>query len=195
MWRLGLRGSVLECGCPLPLSGLSRTSAIRHQAVLPGGRAVPRLELARRPADAPPALTGGPVLHSSTAEGGLGKPGPTVQSRKCPSLLLGGCSRRSGGFVVAGTARVAGVLLGKGSGSGPAGVRGGSGNALCLQGFYAAFRIRRSLGCGCGVAVRNERLVATKWLSRRVPRCECAPPPQLARQTLCHRRSCRSGPT
>ena len=46
--------------------------------------------------------------------------------------------------MVAGAARVAGVLLGKRSGSGPAGVRGGSGNALCLQGVSAAFRIRGS---------------------------------------------------
>jgi hypothetical protein len=54
--------------------------------------------------------------------------------------VRGGFSR----FVVAGTARVAGVLLGKRSGSGPAAVRGGSRSALCLQGVSAAFRIRRS---------------------------------------------------
>src|ERR1035441_7675212 len=90
---------------------------------------------APRPADAPTALTGG-----------LGSPGPTVQSRKGPSLLLGGCSRRSCRLVVAGAARVAGVLLGKGSGSGPAGIRGGSRNALCLQGGSAAFRVRASVG-------------------------------------------------
>ena len=44
-------------------------------------------------------------------------------------------------FVVASPARVAGVLLGKRSGTGPAAVRGGSRNALCLQGVSAAFRI------------------------------------------------------
>ena len=97
------------------------------------------IEPARRRTTAPTALAGG-----------LGNPGPTVQSRNCPSLLLARCSRRSCGFVVAGAARVAGVLLGKRSGSGPAGVRGGSRNALCLQGGSAAFRMRRSLGCGCG---------------------------------------------
>jgi hypothetical protein len=107
-------------------------------AALPDARAVPRLEPARRPADAPPALTGG-----------LGNPGPSVQSRNCPRLLLDWGSRRSGRFVVAGAARVAGVLLGKRSGSGPGGVRGGSRKALCLQGVSAAFRLRRSLGCGC----------------------------------------------
>jgi hypothetical protein len=106
---------------------------------------------ARRPADAPRALTGG-----------LGNPGPKVQSRDCPSLLLEGCSRRSSRFVVAGAARVAGVLLGKGSGSGPAGVRGGSGKALCLQGVSAAFRIRRSLGCGCGVVALDGIMLAVE---------------------------------
>jgi hypothetical protein len=58
----------------------------------------------------------------------------------CLPGVRGGFSR----FVVAGTARVAGVLLGKRSGSGPAAVRGGSRSALCLQGVSAAFRIRRS---------------------------------------------------
>jgi hypothetical protein len=106
---------------------------------------------ARRPADAPRALTGG-----------LGKPGPSVQSRKGPSLLLEGCSRRSGRFLVAGEARVAGVLLGKGSGTGPAGVRGGSGNALCLQGFSAAFHIRRALGCGGGVVAPDGIMLAVE---------------------------------
>jgi hypothetical protein len=105
---------------------------------------VPRLEPARRPADAPTAWTGG-----------LGNPGPTVRSRDCPSLLLARRSRRFSRFVVAGTARVAGVLLGKRSGTGPVAVRGGSQNALCLQGVSAAFRIRRSLGCWCGVLTRS----------------------------------------
>jgi hypothetical protein len=111
-------------------------------------------------------LTGGPVLRSpssvavlrrvdSSAEGGLSNPGPTVQSRNGPSLFLARCSRRSGRFVVAGAARVPGVLLGKGSGSGPVAVRGGSRNVLCLQGVSAAFRIRRSLGCGCGVVAQD----------------------------------------
>jgi hypothetical protein len=94
----------------------------RREGIASAGAGAP----ARRTADAPTALTGGPVLRSSPAEGGLGNPGPTVQSRDCPSLLLGGCSRRSGRLVVAGTARVAGVLLGNRSGTGPAAIRGGS---------------------------------------------------------------------
>ena len=106
---------------------------------------------ARRPADAPRAL-----------RGGRGNPGPTVRSRDCPTLLLEGCSGRSSRFVVAGAARVAGVLLGKGSGSGPAGVRGGSRNALCLQGGSAAFRIRRFFGRGCRVVTPDRIMLAVE---------------------------------
>jgi hypothetical protein len=155
-------------GEPFPsLSSLRRPH--RREGCASAGAGAP----AGRPADAPTALTGGPVLRSrfsvavlrrvdSTAEGGLGKPGPTVQSRNGPSLLLDWCSRRSCRFVVAGAARVAGVLLGKRSGSGPAGVRGGSRNALCLQGVSAAFRIRRSLGCGCGVVTPDRIMLAVE---------------------------------
>ena len=190
--------------------------------------------LARRPAAAPTAWTGGPVLRSGTAEGGLGNPGPggsrhcrqqkktpavtgaravpgsqqlgrhlgrerawfatarswplrardgsrsggsveirppgaTAQSRNGQSLLLARGSRRSGRFVVAGAARVAGVLLGKGSGSGPAAVRGGSRNSLCLQGVSAAFRVRRSFGWWCEVVTPDRIMLAVEraGLARR----------------------------
>ena len=93
-------------------------------------------------------------------------PGPTVQSRNGPSLLLARCSGRSSRFVVAGAARVAGVLLGKWSGSGPAVVRGGSRNALCLQGVSAAFRIRRSFGCGCGAVTPDRIMLAVERAGR-----------------------------
>jgi hypothetical protein len=117
---------------------------------------------ARWPANAPTALTGGPVLRNSFAEGGLGNPEPTVQSRNCPRLSPARCSRCSSRFVGAGPARMAGVLLGKGSGTGPAGVRGGSRNALCLQGVSALFCIRRSLGRGCGVVTPDRIMLAVE---------------------------------
>jgi hypothetical protein len=66
----------------LSLSSLRRPPRREGSASARAGAA------AGRPADAPTALTGGPVLRSSTAEGGLGNPGPTVLSRDCPSLLL-----------------------------------------------------------------------------------------------------------
>lgn len=59
--------------------------------------------------DANPEGTGGP--HSR---------------RDCPSLLPGRCSMRFSRLVVAGAARGAGVLLAKGSGTGPVALRGGS---------------------------------------------------------------------
>jgi len=118
-------------------------------------------------------MMGGPVPRSpssvavlrrvdSTAAGGLGNPGRTVQSRNCPTLLLARCSGRSSWFVFAGAARGAGVLLGKRSGTGPVAVRGGSRNALCLQGVSAAFRLRRSLGCGCRVVTPNRIMLAVE---------------------------------
>jgi len=97
---------------PNPFASLSSPCRPPRREGIASARAGAR---ARRPADAPTALTGG-----------LGNPGPTVQSRNCPTLLLARCSRRSCRFVVAGAAGVAGGLLGKGSGSGPAVVRGGS---------------------------------------------------------------------
>jgi len=123
---------------------------------------------ARRPADAPRALTGG-----------LGAPEPTVQSRNCPSLLLGECLRRSSRFVVAGGERVAGVLLGKRSGSGPAAVRGGSRKALCLKGVSAAFRIRRSFGCWCGVVTPDRIMLAVERAGLDQPAIR--PPPSRRR--------------
>ena len=168
---------------PLP-NTFPSLSALRRPPRRGGSASAGAGAAARRPGDASAAWTGGPVLRSpsavavlprvdstaeggpvfrsSTAEGGLGNPGPTVQSRKCPSLLPDWCSRRSGRFVVAGAACVAGVLLGKGSGTGPAGVRGGSRNGLCLQGVSAAFRIRRSLGCGCGVVTPDRVMLAVE---------------------------------
>ena len=71
--------------------------------------------------------------------------------RNSPSLLPGRCSMSSSRLVAAGAARGAGVLLAKGSGTGPVAVRGGSRNALCLQGVSALFCLRRSFGGGCGV--------------------------------------------
>ena len=135
----------------LLLSHFPSLSSLRRPPRREGSASARAGAPARWPADAPTALAGG-----------LGKPGPTVQSRNYPSLLLARCSRRSSRFVVAGAARVAGVLLGKRSGSGPAAVRGGSRNALCLQGVSAAFRIRRSLGCGCGVVTPDRIMLAVE---------------------------------
>ena len=77
--------------------------------------------------------------------------GGSHSRRNSPSLLPGRCSMSSSRLVAAGAARGAGVLLAKGSGTGPAAVRGGSRNALCLQGVSALFCLRRSFGGGCGV--------------------------------------------
>ncbi len=74
--------------------------------------------------------------------------GPAVLSRGRPSLLLAPGSRRFSRFVVAGAGPIAGLLMAKGSGTDPAGVRGGSGIGLCLQGLPAGFRIQRCLGLG-----------------------------------------------
>jgi hypothetical protein len=90
----------------------------------------------------------------SGAPGGDGNPegsGGPHSRRNCPGLLSGRCSMRSCRLVVAGAARGAGLLVRQWSGTGPAGVRGGSRNALCLQGVSALLCIRRSFGCGCGV--------------------------------------------
>jgi hypothetical protein len=89
----------------------------------------------------------------------------TIQKALRAGVALTGITKRTSPhtlrqFVVAGAARVAGVLVWKGSGSGPAGVRGGYGNALCLQGVSAGFRIRRSLGCGCGVGTPDRVILA-----------------------------------
>jgi hypothetical protein len=74
------------------------------------------------------------------------EPGARMHYEECRMMTM-----RSSGFVGAGAARVAGVLLAKGSGSGLVAVRGGSRNALCLQGVSAAFRIRRPFDCWRGV--------------------------------------------
>jgi hypothetical protein len=138
-------------GCPPFPSHFASFSSLRRPSRREGSASARAGAPARRPADPPTALTDG-----------LGNPGPTVQSRDCPSLLIDECSGRSCRFVVAGAACVAGVLLGKRSGSGPAGVRGGSRIALCLQGVSAAFRIRRSLGCGCGVVTPDRIMLAVE---------------------------------
>jgi len=54
------------------------------------------------------------------------------------------------------------VLLGKGSGSGPVAVRGGSRMALCLQGFSAGFRIQRSFDCSCGIVAPDRIMLAVE---------------------------------
>ena len=172
--HLGYRASVLECGqssAAFPPAPAHASPIRTHLTVLAGGassgqripeageteagevRFVGRLTWRfRSPASANPPRS--PWRRDVR--------GPTVQSRNCPSLLFARCSRRSCRFVVAGAARVAGVLLGKGSGSGPAGVRGGSRNALCLQGVSAAFRIRRSLGWGCRVVTPDRIMLAVE---------------------------------
>ena len=99
------------------------------------------------------AMVGPPLSES---------PSFTLQSRDCPGLLPARCSRRCSGIVVAGAAGATGVPVGKRSGTGLAAVRGGSGNAQCLRGVSAAFRIRRTLGCGCGVVTPDRIMLAVE---------------------------------
>ena len=103
-----------------------------------------------------PALAAPPTSEPGYGRPPFPSPFASFSSLRRPPRREGIASAR------AGAAHVAGVLLGKGSGSGPAGVRGGSRNALCLQGVSAAFRIRRSLGCGCGVVAPDRIMLAVE---------------------------------
>jgi len=79
-----------------------------------------------------------------------------------PGRLPGRGSGRSSRLVVAGAGRGAGLLVAKGSGTGPVGLRGGSRIALCLQGVSALFCIRRSFGCECGVVAPDGIMLAVE---------------------------------